>query len=212
VAAVAAAAEHVPLAAAPAACGEGGGDGAGHDAPELAGLVQASDLVGATEVAASDEDLRQRDAPRGRGAREERRELLEVARVHGEVALVDGDAEPAQDGSHGAAVLVRAPDHVERGEVEHDAAVRLEGGAAAGGRRRLEGAERTEGRGGDADPMEDADGGGGGTGRGGRRGGCRGVRQEQCLEVLEGGRGEGQARGGGSYERGGGRVGGGGGG
>jgi len=190
VAAIAAAAEHVPLAAAPAADGEGGGgDGAGHDAAELAGLVEAPDLVGAAEVAAPDEDLGQRDAPRGREAREQRRQLLEVARVHGEVALVDGDAEPAQDGAHGAAVLVRAADHVERGEVEHYAAVGLGGAAAAaavgGGRRRLEGAERAEGRGGDADPVEDADGGGRGAGRGGRRGGRGGVGQEQRLEVLE---------------------------
>jgi hypothetical protein len=214
VAAVAAAAEHVLLAAAPAAGGEGGGAGAGHDAAELAGLVEAPDLVGAAEVAAPDEYLGQRGAPRGREAREERRELGEVARVHGEVPLVDGDAEPAQDGAHGPAVLVRAANHVERGEVEHDAAFGGLGGGGAGGRRRLEGAERAEGRGGDADPVEDADAGGGGAGRGGRRGGRGCVRQQQRLEVLEGGRGEGQARGGGGgggYERGGcGRGGGGG--
>ena len=51
VAAVAGAAEHVALAAA-AGAGGGEGGGGGHDAAELAGLVEAPDLLGAAEVAA----------------------------------------------------------------------------------------------------------------------------------------------------------------
>lgn len=58
--------------------------------------MEAPDLVGA-DVA----------TPVKTWASVARRELLEVARVHGEVALVDGDAEPAQDGVHGAAVKER---------------------------------------------------------------------------------------------------------
>ena len=50
-AAVAGAAEHVALAAA-AGAGGGEGGGRGHDAAELAGLVEAPDLLGAAEVAA----------------------------------------------------------------------------------------------------------------------------------------------------------------
>uniref|UniRef100_A0A0D9V7D4 Uncharacterized protein n=1 Tax=Leersia perrieri TaxID=77586 RepID=A0A0D9V7D4_9ORYZ len=194
VAAVAAAAEHVSLAAAPAAGGEGGCAGSGYDAPELAGLVEAADLLGATEVAAADEDLREGDAAR---AREERGELLEVARVHGEVPLVDGGAEAPQDGAHGAAVLIGGADDVERGEVEHHPAA----GLGRGGRRRLEGADRAEGGGSDADAVEDADGGGAGRGVGRqlrrRRRGRRVVGEEESLEVLEGRGGEGQARRGG---------------
>jgi hypothetical protein len=81
VTAVAAAAEHVALATAPAAGGEGGCAGAGYNASELAGLVEAADLLGAAEVAAADEHLREGDTAR---AGEERAELLEVAGVHGE--------------------------------------------------------------------------------------------------------------------------------
>ncbi|KAI4995457.1 hypothetical protein ZWY2020_035360 [Hordeum vulgare] len=87
--------------------------------------MQVAELLGAAEVAAPDEDLRERDPA---GAREERRELLEVAGVHGKVALVDGGAEPTRDGVRGAAVLVGAPDDVEGGVVEQDAVVSLGGG------------------------------------------------------------------------------------
>jgi hypothetical protein len=81
VTAVAAAAEHVALATALAAGGEGGCAGAGYNASELAGLVEAADLLGAAEVAAADEHLREGDTAR---AGEERAELLEVAGIHGE--------------------------------------------------------------------------------------------------------------------------------
>jgi hypothetical protein len=200
VAAVAAAAEHVPLAAAPAAGAEGCCASACDDAAELTCLVLAAHLLGAAEVAAADEDLREGDA--ARGAREESGELLDVTRVHGYVALVDGGAEPAQDGAHGAAVLIRAPDDVERGEVEHDAAVGLGGG---GRRRSLEGAERAEGGRGDADAVEDTDGGGA---RRGRRRGRGGVGVQERLDILEGGGGEGHPRGGGGERSGGGGAGG----
>ncbi|KAI5006645.1 hypothetical protein ZWY2020_033888 [Hordeum vulgare] len=95
VAPVAAAAQDVPLAAARAAGSEG--RGADHDTSELARLMQVAELLGAAEVAAADEDLRERDPA---GAQEEHRELLEVAGSHGKVALVDGGAEPPRDGAY----------------------------------------------------------------------------------------------------------------
>lgn len=91
---IAAAAQDVPLAAARATGSEG--RGADHDASELARLMQVAELLGAAEVAAADEDLGERDPA---GAREERRELLEVAGIHGKVALVDGGTEPPWDGA-----------------------------------------------------------------------------------------------------------------
>nr|TKW26782.1 hypothetical protein SEVIR_3G213800v2 [Setaria viridis] len=200
VATVAGAAEYVPLAAA-AGAGGGEGRGGGDDAAELAGLVEAPDLLGAAEVAAADEDLGQRHAAALRVG-EQRRELGEEGGVHGEVPLVDGGAEPPQDGPHGAAVLVGAADHAERGEVEdHPPAAAPAGGggvvlpsAAVGGRGRglLERAEDPERGGGDADAVEDARRRGGGGGARGRRGG---VRREQRPEVLEGRGWEGEARG-----------------
>ncbi|KAI4970405.1 hypothetical protein ZWY2020_001319 [Hordeum vulgare] len=78
-----------------AAAGEG--RGADHDTSELARLMQVAELLGAAEVAAVDEDLRERDPA---GTREERHELLEVACIHGKVALVDGGAEPPRDGAY----------------------------------------------------------------------------------------------------------------
>jgi hypothetical protein len=186
VAAVAGGAEHVALGAAAgaAAAGRRGGD----DAPELAGLVEAPHLLGAADVAAAHEDLGQRHAA-ARRVGQERGQLRQVARVHGQVALVDGGAEPAQDGAHRAAVLVGAADHPEGGEVQHHppaaAGARCWLLAAGGGlgRGMLERAEDPERGGGDAEAVEDA-----------RRRGGGGVRRKQGPEVLETRVGDGEAR------------------
>ena len=135
-----------------------------------------------TSSAAADEDLRERHAA---AVGQERGELREEAGVHGEVPLVEGRAEPPQDGPHGAAVLVGAADDAEGGEVQHHAPGprgELRGGAGWD-RGLLERAEDPERGGGDADAVEDARRWGGG--RSGDVGG--GVRhEEQGLEVLEG--------------------------
>jgi hypothetical protein len=188
VAAVAGAAKQVSLAAAAgAAAVERGAGSGGDDAAELPGLVEAPDLVGAAEVAAADEDLGQRHAG------EERGELGQVAGVHGEVALVDGRAEPAQDGAHRAAVLVGAADDAEGREVQHHPPAARHRLLASGRRRRpgrglVERAEGPERGGGDADAVQDARRrGGGGRGCGG------GVRRQQRPEVLERRVGDGEA-------------------
>ena len=64
----------------------GGGREALDDPPELAGFVEEPYLVGAADVAAGDEDLRERE----RASAEEDLELADEGGVHGEVALVDG--------------------------------------------------------------------------------------------------------------------------
>jgi hypothetical protein len=198
VAAVAAAAEHVPP---PVAEGEGEdrrGGGWGDDAAELARLVEAADLLGAAEVVAADEDLRERHVAT---VGEQRPQLREEPRVHGQVPLVDGRAEPAQDGADGVAVLVGAADHAEGGEVEHHPAAaggELPGDRGGGWGRggQLERAEDAECGDGDPDAVENA-------WRGGGRRICRGrVRQEQGLDVLEGRGGEGEALGGGGADEG----------
>ncbi|URE07712.1 hypothetical protein MUK42_19331 [Musa troglodytarum] len=156
----------------------GGGSGPLDEGLELAGLVEAADLVGATEAAAGEEDLGEGGLLEAQGGLE----LGEEAGVHGEVALVDGDAEAAEDGADGAAVLEGAADDAEGGEVEDDAAA-----AAAGVAVRIGdgGAKGAEGGGGKAGTVEDA-------AEGGRRG--RGrivVVAEDGLEVPESRGGEG---------------------
>ena len=99
VAAVAGAAQHVALAAAAGAvAGERGvGGGGGDDAAELAGLVEAPDLLGAAEVAAANEDLGQRHVVTALLLRvrvgEERGELGKVAGV-----CKFGSRRPASEG------------------------------------------------------------------------------------------------------------------
>lgn len=180
---VAAAAGHVALVAAAAAggMGRGGGWRGRDDAVQLAGLVEALDLLDAPEVAAVHEDLREGQAQAGR---QERGELRDEGVVHGQVALVDGGADPPQDEAHGVAVLVGAADDAEGGEVQHHVHLWLPGGGVRRGR--LEGAEKAEGGGRDAEAVEDA-----------RRAGV--LRVDQRRDVLEGGGvgGDGEAPGGG---------------
>lgn len=90
--------------------------GALKDAAELAGLVQPADLVGAADEHAPDQELREREpaAPGG----EDPLELPPERGVHGDVALVHGDAEPPQRGAHRAAVRERAAHAAERRRVE----------------------------------------------------------------------------------------------
>ncbi|CAL9207398.1 unnamed protein product, partial [Musa hybrid cultivar] len=147
---------------------------------ELAGLVEAADLVGAAKAAASEEDLREGGPVAAKGGLE----LGEGARIHGEVAFVDDDAEAAKDGADGAAILEGAADDVEGGEVEDD------GAASVGIRGR--GAESTKGGGRGAGSVDDAAEDVGGV--------FVGVVMDDGLEVPEvggGGRAEGGASGGG---------------
>jgi hypothetical protein len=90
--------------------------GALEDAAELAGLVQAADLLGAADEHAADEELRERESAAPRG--EDALELPPERGVHGDVALVHGDAEPPQRGAHRAAVRERAAHAAERRRVE----------------------------------------------------------------------------------------------
>lgn len=59
----------------------------------------------------SEEDLREGGPVAAKGGLE----LGEGARIHGEVAFVDDDAEAAKDGADGAAILEGAADDVEGG-------------------------------------------------------------------------------------------------
>lgn len=90
--------------------------GAFEDAAELAGLVQPADLVGAADERAPDQELREREpaAP----CREDPLQLAPERRVHGDVALVHGDAEAPQRGAHRAAVRERAAHAAERRRVQ----------------------------------------------------------------------------------------------
>lgn len=91
--------------------------GAVEEAPQLAALVELLDLVGAAHEPAADQQLRERE---GAAARVEQGPQLAAERgVHGHVALVDGDAEPPQDGAHRGAVRERAPHPAQRRRVQH---------------------------------------------------------------------------------------------
>ncbi|PKA52442.1 hypothetical protein AXF42_Ash020403 [Apostasia shenzhenica] len=88
---------------------------------KLAGLVELPQVFRPADVRPADEDLgKRRRTPL---AAEQRLELVPVGGVHGDVPLVDGDAEAAEDGADGAAVLVRAPDAAEGGGVDNDAGI-----------------------------------------------------------------------------------------
>uniref|UniRef100_A0A0D3FAB3 Uncharacterized protein n=1 Tax=Oryza barthii TaxID=65489 RepID=A0A0D3FAB3_9ORYZ len=113
--------------------------------------------VGSGEVAVVDEHLGEGHVA---ALGEERGELQEEGRVHGEVLLVDGGAEPPQDGAHGVVVLVGPTErHVVEQHPRPLAVTRL---APDGGRRLrllpcgLEVAEDAQRARGDADAVEDA--------------------------------------------------------
>ena len=92
---------------------------------ELATLVQPPQLLGPTNVPSVNEDTWQGQP--GFATRDPT-ELREKTRVHGQVALVQRDAEPAQDGTHRFAVLERGADHAQAREVDHHALLRAENG------------------------------------------------------------------------------------
>ena len=98
---------------------------------QLAALVQPPYVVGAADVNAADEHARQ-SSGRAPAAAEDRLELVSEPVVDGDVALVDGDAESAEDGADGAAVIEGAADDAEAGVVDDD-------GAGVGVRRRRKG-------------------------------------------------------------------------
>jgi len=95
---------------------------------ELAALVELADVVSSANVDATDEYARQGEVA---AAAEDGVELVAEAVVDGDVALVDGDAEAAQDGSDGAAVVECAANNTEGGKVDDDALV--EAGRECGG-------------------------------------------------------------------------------
>jgi len=88
---------------------------------ELAILVQPPDLLGPTHVPSVDEHARQSQT---RFATRDPTELREKTRVHRNVALVQRNAESAQDGTHRFAVLERAADYAQAREVHHYALLR----------------------------------------------------------------------------------------
>lgn len=71
-------------------------------------------LLGPADEPLADEDARDGQPP----AAGHRLELPDEGRVHGEVPLVDRDAEPAEDRPDGPAVLERLADHAEACEVD----------------------------------------------------------------------------------------------
>lgn len=79
--------------------------------------MHGAHVVGVTDEAAGDEELRQRRSV----PPHQRTELGEERRVHGHVPLVNADAEATQDGTHVATGLECGPHGAEGGEVEHDA-------------------------------------------------------------------------------------------
>lgn len=93
--------------------------------PELAILVQPPYLLGTTHVPSVDEHTRKSQT---RFATRDPTELREKTRVHRNVALVQRDAESAQDGTHRFAVLERAADHAQAREVHHYALLRARDG------------------------------------------------------------------------------------
>ena len=98
------------------------------EAVELAALVELADVVSSANVDATDEYARQGEVA---AAAEDGVELVAEAVVDGDVALVDGNAEAAEDGSDGAAVVEGAADDAEGGEVDDDTLV--EAGRECGG-------------------------------------------------------------------------------
>uniref|UniRef100_A0A0E0AYS3 Uncharacterized protein n=1 Tax=Oryza glumipatula TaxID=40148 RepID=A0A0E0AYS3_9ORYZ len=88
---------------------------------------------GGGEVAAVDEHLGEGHVA---ALGEERGKLREEGQVHGEVSLVDGSAEPPQDGAHGVTVLVGPADDAKRRVVEqHPRPLAVAELAPNGGRR-----------------------------------------------------------------------------
>lgn len=143
---------------------------------QLAALVHLPYIVGAADADAADEDLWECNT----AAAEDPVELVEEPVVDGDVALVDGDAEAAEDGSDGFAVVEGAADDAEAGEVDDHALVEAGRECDCGG---AWGAPGAEDGGGDADAAEE--GGGGGFG-----GFWFGVIFEEALNVFEGRAGE----------------------
>lgn len=80
--------------------------------------MELADLVRPTDAAAADENLWQGYRPPFHPGQP--LELAPVGGVHGDVPLVDGDAEAAEDCADGATVGVRTTDAAERGGVDDD--------------------------------------------------------------------------------------------
>lgn len=86
---------------------------------QFAALIELPDFVGATDVSSTDENARQGYV----SAAEDSLKLVEEPVVHRHVALVDGDAEPSEDRSDGAAVVEGAANYTEARVVYDDSLV-----------------------------------------------------------------------------------------
>lgn len=84
--------------------------------PQLPALVQPLQLLGPADEPPADEHAGDGQFPAAGDALE----LVDEARVHGEVTLIDRDVESAEDRADGIAVLEGLPDHAEAGHVDHD--------------------------------------------------------------------------------------------
>jgi len=119
------------------------------EAVELAALVKLTDVVGAADVDAADEDAWQGEVA---AAAENCVKFVAEAVIDGDVALVDGDAEAAEDGSDSTAVVESAADNAEAGEVDDDALVKARRESSGDGSAR--GTQGTKYGGGDPDAAE----------------------------------------------------------
>ncbi|KAK8964284.1 hypothetical protein KSP40_PGU009110 [Platanthera guangdongensis] len=121
-AAVAVPARHEPDAAAAAAHERGILPGNPlEQIPQFAGFVEVAHLVRSADMAAADKNLRQ--GHRLHFSANQPLELAPVGCVHGDVPLVNGDAEAAEDGANSAAVRVRPADAAKGGGVDDDSRI-----------------------------------------------------------------------------------------
>ena len=86
---------------------------------QLTVLIHQPDFLGSANVSSTDEDSRKSKIL----LTDRILQLVEETRVHGEIALVDRDAEASENGSNGAAVLESAADDAKGGVVEDDPVV-----------------------------------------------------------------------------------------
>lgn len=83
---------------------------------QLPTLVQPSDLLGPTNAPPPDEDHRKAQIL----APNDPLQLVQGLRIDRYISFIDRDAEPADDGSDGPAVLEGLADHAEAGVEDHD--------------------------------------------------------------------------------------------
>lgn len=142
------------------------------EAVKLAALVKLTNVVGAADVYAADEDAWQSEA----AAAENGVKFVAEAVIDGDVALVDGDAEATEDGSDSSAVVESAADDAEAGEVYDDSLVKA--GRKSSGDGSARGTPGAKYGGGDPDAAEERR-------RFGSGGAGFGLFLEEALNVFE---------------------------